>query len=99
MKKSIAVLACIIVVVLCCLPLLLSAIPTDCAFMCFNYDAAFTVCDNYCTAYGHIGCAEVWSISNSCSGDKCIILVGKMCHDGYTFRRTRSDYCENCIPH
>ena len=95
MKKSIAVLACIIVVVFCCLPLLLAG----CSFMCFNYGAAFTVCDNYCTANGHIGCAEVWSISSSCNYDRCVILVGNMCHDGYTFRKTRSDYCENCVPH
>jgi len=94
MKKSIAVLAGIILVVFCFLPL---SSQRDCMFQCFNYDEAFALCDNYCTTNGHIGCAEVWYISNSCNFDKCIILVGNMCHDGYTFRKTRSDYCESCI--
>lgn len=67
--------------------------------ICFDYDQAFGVCENFCVSNGHIGCAEPWWIRSSCGSDcneLCLESFGIVCQDGYTARKYQYDFCAGC---
>ena len=66
---------------------------------CFDYDQAFSLCENFCVAKGHIGCAEPWWITAYCAGsfmELCSEAFWVICQDGYSVRKNQNDFCNGC---